>query len=346
MVKNIQAMSEGYKMSGIKRYLMRKSLIYALTFVFAVTIDFIIPRLMPGDPIGVLLSRFATLPDVANYLHGYFIEAFGLNKPLWQQYLSFWNAVLHGDLGISIYYYPKPVAQIIREALPYDLALLLPSIISSWVVGNWLGAYAGKSKRFDSYLMPIFYFLQASPYFWFAIILAYVFTVKLGLFPISGAYGYGVIPSFSWTFIKDYLHHWILPFLSLFFVQLGGWAIGMRNMIIYEVEADYVRYLESLGASERLLMKHAFKNAMLPQITGLALQLGLIVAGNVTVQVVFSYPGIGYILMQGIMNQDYFLIQGCFLVIILTVLIANFTIDLLYAFIDPRIRYSYTEEGA
>ncbi|MFA4641439.1 ABC transporter permease [Pyrococcus kukulkanii] len=330
-------------MSGIKRYLMRKTIIYILTFIFAVTIDFIIPRLMPGDPIAVLLSRFATLPDVTKYLHSYFMQAFGLDKPLWVQYITFWKAVLHGDLGISIYYYPKPVAQIIKEALPYDLALLVPSIVASWIVGNWLGALAGKNRRLDSYLMPIFYFLQASPYFWFAILLAYLFSVKLGWFPIAGAYSYGTIPSLSWTFIKDYLHHWFLPFLSLFLVQLGGWAIGMRNMIIYEIEADYARYLESLGASERLIMKHAFKNAMLPQITGLALQLGLIVAGNVTVQVVFSYPGIGYVLMQGILNQDYFLIQGCFLVIILNVLVANFLIDLLYAVVDPRIRAAYME---
>ncbi|CUX78928.1 ABC transporter permease [Thermococcus chitonophagus] len=330
-------------MSGIRRYLVRKIIIYILTFIFAVTIDFIIPRLMPGDPIAVLLSRFATLPDVTKYLHSYFMQAFGLDKPLWVQYITFWKAVLHGDLGISIYYYPKPVAQIIKEALPYDLALLVPSIVASWIVGNWLGALAGKNRKLDSYLMPIFYFLQASPYFWFAILLAYLFSVKLGWFPIAGAYSYGIIPSLSWTFIKDYLHHWFLPFLSLFLVQLGGWAIGMRNMIIYEIEADYARYLESLGASERLIMKHAFKNAMLPQITGLALQLGLIVAGNVTVQVVFSYPGIGYVLMQGILNQDYFLIQGCFLVIILNVLVANFLIDLLYAVVDPRVRSAYME---
>jgi len=329
--------------SGMMNYLKRKIVIYILTFIFAVTIDFIIPRLMPGDPIAVLLSRFATMPQATQYLHGYFIEAFGLNKPLWEQYITFWKAVLHGDLGISIYFYPKPVAQIIKEALPYDLALLVPSIVASWIVGNWLGAYAGKNRKLDSYLMPVFFFLQASPYFWFAILLAYIFSVKLELFPLSGAYSYGIIPSLSWAFIKDYLHHWVLPFLSLFLVQLGGWAIGMRNMIIYELEADYVRYLEALGSSERTVMRHAFKNAMLPQITGLALQLGLIVAGNVTVQVVFSYPGIGYILMQGILNQDYFLIQGCFLVIILTVLAANFIIDIMYALIDPRIKAAYVE---
>lgn len=329
-------------MSGIKRYLTRKIVIYILTFFFAVTIDWAIPRFMPGDPVAVLLSRFATLPNVAEHLHSYFIQAFGLDKPLWEQYISFWNALLHGDLGISIYYYPKPVAEIIKSALPYDIALLVPSIVLSWIVGNWLGALAGKNRKLDSYLMPVFYFLTASPYFWFAIVLAYLLGVKLDLFPVSGAYSYGIIPSLSWAFIKDFLHHWTLPFLSLFLVQLGGWAIGMRNMIIYEIEADYAHYLEALGSSERLILRHAFRNAMLPQVTGLALQLGLIVAGALTTEIVFSYPGIGYVLMQGILNQDYFLIQGCFLMIILNVLVANFVIDLLYVVIDPRVKYSYT----
>jgi len=328
---------------GIVRYLTRKVIIYLLTFVFAVTIDFIIPRLMPGDPIAVLLSRFATLPGVTATLHKYFVQEFGLNKPLWEQYIYFWKALLHGNLGVSIYYYPESVSHVIKSALPYDISLLFPALITSWFVGNWLGALAGKNKKLDSYMMPIFYFLQASPYFWLAILLAYVFAVKLGIFPIVGAYSYGTVPSLSWDFIKDYLHHWILPFLSLFLVQVGGWAIGMRNMIIYELEADYVRYLEALGAGEKVIMKHAFKNAMLPQVTGLALQIGLIVAGNITVQIVFSYPGIGYVLMKAILNEDYFLIQGCFLIIILMVLAVNFIVDILYAFIDPRVRASYTE---
>ncbi|WP_457753149.1 ABC transporter permease [Thermococcus sp.] len=329
-------------MGGVKQYLTRKVFIYVLTFFVAITLDWAIPRLMPGDPIAIMISRFATLPEASKHMYSYFMQAFGLDKPLWEQYLSFWKAILHGDLGISIYMYPKPVAQIIKEALPYDLALLLPAITLSWIIGNWLGAISAKKTKYDSFLMPIFYFLTASPYFWFAIVLAYVFGVKLDLLPVSGAYSYGIIPSFSWAFIKDFLRHWILPFLSLFMVMLGGWAIGMRNMIIYELEADYIKYLESLGASEKLLLKHAFKNAVLPQVTGLALQLGLIVAGALTTEVVFSYPGIGYILMQAILNQDYFLIQGCFLIIVLNVLIANFIIDLVYVLIDPRVKYSFT----
>jgi len=330
-------------LSGIRRYLIRKTFVYVLTFFSAVTIDWLIPRLMPGNPISIMMSRFASLPEASKYMYSYFMESFGLDKPLWVQYINFWKAVLHGDLGISTYMYPKPVADIIKDALPYDIAILLPAITLSWIVGNWLGAIAGKNKKLDSFLMPVFYFLTASPYFWFAIVLAYILGAKLDLLPISGAYSYGIMPSLSLEFIGDFLKHWVLPFLSLFLVMLGGWAIGMRNMIIYEVEADYVRYLEALGASEKTLMKHAFRNAILPQVTGLALQLGTMVAGALTTEIVFSYPGIGYILMQGILNQDYFLIQGCFLVIVMSVLVANFIIDLLYAVIDPRVRFSFTE---
>jgi peptide/nickel transport system permease protein len=140
----------------------------------------------------------------------------------------------------------------------------------------------------------------------------------------------------------DFVAHWILPFLSLFIVALGGWAIGMRNMIIYELEANYSRYFQSLGATDKLIRRYAFRNAVLPQITGLGIQLGLVVAGSVTTEIVFSYPGIGFRLLEAINNQDFFLIQGCFIFIISGVLIANFLVDIIYVFVDPRVRFSYT----
>jgi len=153
-------------------------------------------------------------------------------------------------------------------------------------------------------------------------------------------------PNWSLSFILDVLHHWFLPFASLFLVGFGGWAIGMRNMIIYELEADYSRYLEALGAPRKLIRKYAFRNGILPQITGLALQLGVVVAGALVTEVVFSYPGIGYLLLAAIQNQDYFLIQGCFLFIIIGVLLANFVIDLVYLVVDPRTRLGMMGETA
>ncbi|MEN3043273.1 MAG: ABC transporter permease [Fervidobacterium sp.] len=328
----------------MKKYLRMKILVYVLTFIFAVTIDWLIPRLMPGNPILVLVSRFSGLPESARVIYSYLTKAFGLDEPMWKQYLNFWIAFLKGDLGISIYLYPKPVLDVLKSALPFSLGLLLPSIIASWIVGNNLGAIAARRKRLDSIMLPTMYFITGAPYLWLGILLAYYFGVVLRIFPIAGAYSFALRPHWSWLFISDYLKHWILPFLSLFIVQLGGWAIGMRNMVIYELESNYSRYLETLGVKQKLIRKYAFRNAILPQVTGLALQLGTIIAGQVTTEVVFSYPGIGYVLTQAILNQDYFLIQGCFIFIIIGVLVANFTVDLVYMLLDPRVRYSYGGE--
>ena len=181
---------------------------------------------------------------------------------------------------------------------------------------------------------------------WLGILLAWGFGIVLDIFPIAGAYSFDMVPHFSWAFIWSVLKHWFLPFISLFLVGFGGQAIGMRNMIIYELEADYSHYLEALGAPRRLVRKYAFRNAILPQITGLALSLGVVVAGALVTEVVFSYPGIGYLLLAAIQNQDYFLIQGCFLFIIIGVLGANFIIDIVYVIIDPRTRRGMTGETA
>ncbi len=328
----------------MKKYLGTKILVYVLTFIFAVTLDWLIPRFMPGNPILVLVSRFSGLPESARVMYSYLTKAFGLDQPLWSQYVNFWIALFKGDLGISIYLYPRPVLEVLKTAVPYSLGLMIPSILLSWIVGNNLGAVAARRKRLDSIMLPIMYFITGAPYLWLGMLLAYFLGVVWGIFPIAGAYSFSLRPHWSWLFVGDFLKHWILPFLSLFIVQIGGWAIGMRNMVIYELENNYVRYLETLGAKRKLIRKYAFRNAILPQVTGLALQLGTVIAGQVTTEVVFSYPGIGYVLTQGILNQDYFLIQGCFLFIIIGVLVANFTVDLVYMALDPRIRFSYGGE--
>ncbi|TYB86496.1 MAG: ABC transporter permease [Kosmotoga sp.] len=322
----------------MNRYFRRKLFIYILTFVFAVSIDWLIPRFMPGNPIQNLLSRVSVRAEAAEVMYGYLTEAFGLDQPLWKQYLNFWNALFHGDLGTSVYLFPQPVIKVIMKAVPYDVLLLVPAIMLSWITGNKFGAFAARTKKLDNTVLPIWYVLTATPYMWLGILLAWVFGVLLDVFPISGAYSYAMTPSFSLAFIWDFIKHWFLPFASLFLVQFGGWAIGMRNMIIYELEADYSHYMEALGAPRKLVRKYAFRNAMLPQITGLALQLGVIVAGALATEIVFSYPGIGYLLLQAIQYQDYFLIQGCFLFIIIGVLLANFVIDVIYVLVDPRTR--------
>ncbi|MDH7474084.1 MAG: ABC transporter permease [Anaerolineae bacterium] len=329
----------------MRRYLGRKLLIYILTFSLAVTIDWLIPRFMPGDPVQTMLSRASLHAEAAEVMYGYYTRAFGLDVPIWQQYLNFWFALFHGDLGTSVYLFPQPVSKVIMRAVPYDVFLLLPAILLSWFAGNWFGAFAARNKWLDNSILPIGYILTATPYMWLGILLAWAFGVVLGIFPIAGAYSFDMRPHLSWAFIWSVLKHWFLPFASIFLVKFGGWAIGMRNMIIYELEADYSHYLEALGAPRSMIRKYAFRNAILPQITGLALDLGVIVAGALVTEVVFSYPGIGYLILQAIQNQDYFLIQGCFLFIIIGVLLANFAIDIAYVIVDPRTRLGMIGEA-
>ena len=302
------------------------------------TIDWLIPRFMPGNPVQVLLARAGLHAEAAKEMYSYYTRAFGLDLPIWKQYLNFWNALFHGDLGTSILLFPQPVIKIIMRAVPYDVFLLLPSILLSFYAGNKFGAFAARTKRLDNTILPLGYILTATPYMWLAILLTWALGIIFRIFPIAYAFSPSLEISFSWLFIGDLLWHWFLPFTSLFMVMFGGWAIGMRNMIIYELEADYSHYLEALGAPRKLVRRYAFRNAILPQITGLALQLGVIVAGALVTEVVFSYPGIGYLLLQAIQNQDFFLIQGCFLFIIIGVLLANFVIDIIYIIVDPRTR--------
>jgi peptide/nickel transport system permease protein len=271
-------------------------------------------------------------------MHGYFTESFGLDDPLWKQYLNFWLGLLHGDLGPSIAYVGTSVNDLIWEAVPYTLALTVPAIVLSYIAGNRVGALAARRKVLDNTALPVAYVLTATPYVWLALVLAYVLAFRWEIFPVSGAYDFSLTPEWSWEFARSFLSHWFLPFLTLFLVLFGGWAIGMRNLIIYELESDYSNYLQALGAPNRLVRKYAYRNAVLPQMSGLALALGLVVSGAIVTEIVFGYPGIGTLILTAIQNRDYFLLQGIFLFIIVGVLIANFIVDIAYVIVDPRTR--------
>jgi peptide/nickel transport system permease protein len=258
---------------------------------------------------------------------------------MWQQYLNFWGSLLQGDLGVSIWLPGQPVADILIGRIPYSLAVLLPAVLLSWWAGNRFGAFAARKPWLDNSALPLGYILRATPEMWLGLILVWVLGIQLNIFPIAGAYAFSLSPNWtSPTFLRSVLMHWFLPFASMFIVMFGGWAIGMRNLIIYEFESDYSRYLQAIGAPQRLIRRYAFRNAMLPQITGLALQLGVIVAGAVVTEIVFAYPGLGLMIYQAIINNDYFLLQGAFLFIIIGVLVANFCIDIAYVLVDPRTR--------
>jgi peptide/nickel transport system permease protein len=323
----------------VRRYFARKLIVYSITFFAAVTIDWMIPHLMPGDPIQLMLGRLQ-IQNHQTYeaLYNSIAKAFRTDLPLWKQYLYFWDLLLHGDLGYSINNYPTKVTSLIYECAPYTLSLLLPAILLSWYAGNKVGAMAARRKVLDNTVLPVSYALTATPYQWFAMIIAWVLAYVWRVFPGDRAYDPTQIPAWSWDFIGNLAYHWFLPFITLFLIYFGGWAIGMRSMIIYELESDYSHYLEALGAPRRLVRKYAFRNAMLPQITGLALQLGVLLAGALVTEIVFSYPGLGFQIYAAISAKDYFVIQGIFLFIIVGILIANFLVDIVYVLVDPRTR--------
>ena len=324
----------------MRRYLTRKLITYLLAFFVGATIDWGIPHLMPGDPVQLFLSKFDLEPGGYGALYKTMAQAFGTNLPLWDQYWHFWDGLLHGSLGVSIYAFPDQVTTLIFSAIPYTLALLVPAIVLSYLLGNRLGAAAARRKLLDNTLLPAGYIFQAIPYPWLALVLPYLLGEVWHVFPISGAYDEGLLPAFSWTFIASLIDHWFLPFLTVFIVSLGGWAIGMRNLVIYELENDSSRYLRALGGSERLIRRYAYRNASLPQLSGLALQLGVVVGGNIVTEIAFRYPGLGLLIYNAITDEDYFLLQGIFIFIVIGVLLANFIIDLVYISVDPRTRLS------
>ena len=313
-----------------------------VTFVFAFILNFTLPRLMPGDPVAGIVSRLAQgLSDATGVqaIYQQYTELFGTNKPILEQFFIYIKNVARGDFGFSFSQYPRTVANVIKSSVGWTLALQLPAIIVGWLIGNTLGALAAYLKGgFDKVLMPVSIFISNFPAFGMAVIMLVIFGVGLKWFPTSGGYGFDLIPNFSWGFIWSVIVHYQLPFWTIVLITIGGQAIGMRSMSIYELNADYVKYARFMGIKDRKIVGYVFRNAMLPQITGLALAIGTMVGGALFAEIIFSYPGLGFTLYNGVMGGDYPLISATMLIITVMVLSANFIIEILYGFIDPRIK--------
>jgi len=273
-----------------------------------------------------------------------YADLFGTNKPMLEQFFLYVKNVTQGDFGFSFSQYPRTVENVIVSSVWWTIALQFPAIIVGWLIGNTLGALAAYLKGgFDKLLMPVSIFISNFPAFGMAIVLLAIFAVGLKWFPTSGGYGFDLIPNFSWKFIWSVIVHYQLPFWSIVLVAIGGQAIGMRSMSIYELNADYVKYSRFLGIKDDKIVGYVFRNAMLPQITGLALAIGTMVGGALVAEIIFSYPGLGTTLLSGIRGQDYPLISAITLLITIMVLVANFLIEILYGFIDPRIKAAQTD---
>jgi peptide/nickel transport system permease protein len=324
------------------KYFLNKFGWFLVTFVCAFILNFILPRLMPGDPVAAIVSRMAQgMTDATGVqaIYEQYTELFGTDKPLIEQFFIYVRNVMRGNFGFSFSQYPRTVADVLRNSIIWTIALQFPAIIVGWLIGNTLGALAAYLKGgFDKVLMPVSIFLSNLPAFGMAIILLVIFGVNLEWFPTSGGYGFDMIPEFSWDFIWSVFIHYQLPFWSIVLIAIGGQAIGMRSMSIYELNADYVKFARFMGIRDRKIIGYVFKNAVLPQITGLALSIGTMVGGALVAEIVFSYPGLGFTLLNGVMGQDYPLISASTLIITVMVLSANFIIEILYGFIDPRIK--------
>ena len=329
-------------MKGYRKYFLNKLLWFLVTFVFAFILNFTLPRLMPGDPVAGIVSRLAQgMSDATGVraIYQQYTELFGTNKPILEQFFIYVRNVLRGDFGYSISMYPRTVADTLKSAIVWTICLQFPAIIVGWLIGNTLGALAAYLRgAFDKVLMPVSIFVSNFPAFGMAVIFLVIFGVVLEWFPTSGGYGFDMIPTFSWGFMWSVIVHYQLPFWSLVVIAIGGQAIGMRSMSIYELNADYVKYARFMGIKDRKIIGYVFRNAMLPQIAGLASSIGTMVGGALVAEIVFSYPGLGYTLLNGVMGQDYPLISAATLIITVMLLGANFIIEILYGFIDPRVK--------
>ncbi|HTP08996.1 MAG TPA: ABC transporter permease [Anaerolineae bacterium] len=334
-------------MKGYRRYFLNKMGWFAITFVFAFLLNFTLPRLMPGDPVAGIVARQAQGASNATgvqAIYQQYTELFGTNKPIIEQFFIYVKNVLHGDFGFSFSQYPRTVAEVLSASLGWTLLLQLPAILVGWILGNLLGALAAYRRgAFDKALMPTTLFLSSFPPFGMAVILLVIFAVDLKWFPASGGYGFDMIPSFSPDFIQSAFIHYQLPFWTIVLIAIGGQAIGMRSMSIYELNADYVKFSRFMGIKDRRISAYVFRNAMLPQITGLAIAIGTMVGGALVAEIIFSYPGLGTTLFTAITGQDYPLISATTLIITLMVLIANFSLEILYGIIDPRIKATQSD---
>jgi peptide/nickel transport system permease protein len=329
-------------LKGYWKYFLGKLGWFLVTFIFAVILNFILPRLMPGDPVAGIVSHLAqgmTNTTGIQAIYKQYADLFGTNKPMLEQFFLYVKNAFHGNFGFSFSQYPRTVADVIGSSIWWTVCLQFPAIIVGFVIGNVLGAFAAYIKGgFDKVLLPVSIFVSNLPAFGMAIILLVVFGVGLKWFPTSGGYGFNLLPSFTWTFIWSVIVHYQLPFWSIVLIAIGGWAIGMRSMSIYELNADYVKYSRFLGIPDRKIVGYVFRNAMLPQVTGLALSIGTMVGGALVAEIIFSYPGLGFTLLNAVTGQDYPLISAATLIITVMVLSANFIIEILYGIIDPRIK--------
>jgi peptide/nickel transport system permease protein len=312
---------------------------YVVALWAAVTLNFLLPRLMPGNPALAMLARFKgrLSPAALNA----FAAAFGMNghQTLLAQYVQYLGQLLHGNLGLSIAFFPTPVIQIIGQALPWTLMLVGLSTVISVAIGTLLGIWSAwrRGGALDSVAPPLATFTSAFPYFWFALLCAYVFGYVLGWFPLAHGYS-GASGQINLANLPDIADHAVLPAFTIVVSSIGAWLMGMRNNMVATLSDDQILLAQAKGLpGRRIMYTYAARNAILPNLTGFAMSIGFVVGGAILTEIVFSYPGLGYTLYLAVQSSDYPLMQGTLLLIAVAVLAANFVAELVYSRLDPRV---------
>ena len=320
-------------------FIIRRLIFYVITAWVALTINFFIPRLMPGNAVQAILAKFPDLQPSAYHA----LEAMlGVGHPgsIWHQYATYVVDVSHFNFGTSVAEYPAQVSTLLGETLPWTITLVGTATVIAFVIGTGLGIVAGwrHGGSLDR-VLPGLMFLQAIPYFFFALILLELFALKLHVFPVGQGYGQGLIPGWHWDFISSAIYHSLLPALTIVLTSIAGWMLQMRNVMITTTGEDYVVAAQAKGLHDRrVIFTYAARNAILPQLQGFGLAIGFVVSGALIMEIVFSYPGIGLLLLNAVTSEDYPLMQAIFLVITFAVLLANIVVDVIIVLSDPRAR--------
>lgn len=325
-------------------YVLRRLFFYLIAAWASITFNFFLPRMMPGDPGNVLLAKLRGQGDIRPETIEAMMKAYGVSDdPLILQYFDYLKNIFQGELGISTSWFPAPVTQVIGTGFIWTVVLMSAALLLSFGIGSILGVIGAwrRGSWMDNITPPVFVFLGSLPYFWVAPLILFAFAFNLQIFPPRHAYNTDLSPELSWAFISSVIGHMVLPVLSILIVSIGGWLLGMRNTMIAVLSEDYVTMAEAKGLSpNRVMFRYGARNALLPVMTSFGMSLGFLLSGSLFTEMIFAYPGLGYLLINSVRNLDYPLMQGLFLMITLAVLLANLIVDLLYARLDPRIRAS------
>ena len=322
-------------------FILRRLAFYVVAAWVAITLNFFIPRAVPGNPVQTILSKYPDLTPQAYKALSQMIGGALQHGSLWSQYTAYLSDVFHFNFGTDLANFPTPVSQILDQAIPWTLILVGTATVIAFLLGTLLGILAGcrHGGALDRSL-PLLMFLQAAPYFFVALILVYFLALKGGWLPSAQGYSaQDVSPGWNWAFISNAAEHSILPAGTIVLTSVAGWMLQMRNVMITTISEDYVVAAQAKGLSKsRIIYTYAARNALLPQLQGFGLALGFVVSGSVVMEIVFSYPGIGYNLVQAVGAKDFPLMQALFLVITFAVLIANLLVDVIIVLFDPRAR--------